>query len=38
MTSSLKEKIGKAQKLSIYEQVKGDIMIKVWETKMDEFK
>jgi chromosome segregation ATPase len=36
--SSLKEEIGKIQKSSISEQVKGDIMIKVWETKLDEFK
>jgi hypothetical protein len=35
---SSKEKIGKTQKLSISEQVKGDIMIKVWEAKMAEYK
>jgi hypothetical protein len=29
VASSLKEEIGKTQKLSIFEQVKGDIMIKV---------
>ena len=38
VTSLLKEGIGKTQKLSIFEQVKGDIMIKVWETKLDEYK
>jgi hypothetical protein len=38
VASSLKEEIGKTQKLSIYEQVKGDIMIKVWETKLAEYK
>ena len=31
VASSLKEEIRKSQKLSIYEQVKGDIMLKVWE-------
>jgi hypothetical protein len=35
---SSKEEIGKTQKLSISEQVKGDIMIKVWETKLAEYK
>jgi hypothetical protein len=35
---SSKEEIGKTHKLSISEQVKGDIMIKVWETKLAEYK
>jgi hypothetical protein len=35
---SSKEEIGKTQKLSISEQVKGDIMIKVWEAKLAEYK
>jgi hypothetical protein len=35
---SSKEEIGKTQKLSISEHVKADIMIKVWETKLDEYK
>jgi hypothetical protein len=38
VASSSKEEIGKTQKLSISEQVKGDIMIKVWETKLAEYK
>ena len=35
---SSKEEIGKTHKLSISEQVKGDIMIKVWETKLAKYK
>jgi hypothetical protein len=35
---SSKEEIGKTRKLSISEQVKGDIMIKVWEAKLAEYK
>jgi hypothetical protein len=38
VASSSKEEIGKTQKLSISEQVKGDIMIKVWEKKLAEYK
>jgi hypothetical protein len=38
VASSSKEEIGKTQKLSISEQVKGDIMIKVWESKLAEYK
>jgi chromosome segregation ATPase len=38
ITSLQKEEIGKNQKLSISEQVKGDIMIKVWESKLVEYK
>jgi hypothetical protein len=38
VASSLKEEIGKNQKLSISKQVKGDIMIKVWESKLAEYK
>jgi hypothetical protein len=38
MAFSSKEEIGKTQKLSISKQVKGDIMIKVWETKLAEYK
>jgi hypothetical protein len=35
---SSKEEVGKIQKLSIFEQVKGDIIIKVWEAKMAKYK
>jgi hypothetical protein len=38
ITSLQKEETGKTQKLSISEQLKGDIMIKVWETKLEEYK
>jgi DNA repair exonuclease SbcCD ATPase subunit len=38
ITSLQKEEIGKTQKLPISEQVKGDIMIKVWETKLQNIK
>jgi hypothetical protein len=38
ITSLQKEEIGKAQKLPISEQVKGDILIKVWESKLAEYK
>jgi hypothetical protein len=38
VTSSLKDEIGKNQKLSISEQMKGDVMIKVWESKLAEYK
>jgi hypothetical protein len=38
ITSLQKEETGKTQKLSISEQLKGDIMIKVWETKLAEYK
>jgi hypothetical protein len=38
ITSLQKEEIGKTQKLPISEQVKGDIMIKVWESKLAEYK
>ena len=38
MAFSSKEKIVKAHKLSISEQIEGDIMIKVWETKLAEYK
>jgi hypothetical protein len=38
ITSLQKEEIGKTQRLPISEQVKGDIMIKVWETKLEEYK
>jgi hypothetical protein len=38
VASSQKEEIGKTHKLSISEQVKGDIMIKVWESKLAEYK
>ena len=33
-----KEEIGKSQKLSIPEQLKGDVMLKVWETKLEGYK
>jgi hypothetical protein len=35
ITSLQKEETGKTQKLSISEQLKGDIIIKVWETKLE---
>jgi hypothetical protein len=38
ITSLQKEEAGKLQKLSISEQLKGDVMIKVWETKLEEYK
>jgi hypothetical protein len=38
VTFSSKEEVGKIQKLSISEQVKGDIIIKVWEAKLAEYK
>jgi hypothetical protein len=38
ITSLRKEETGKTQELSISEQLKGDIMIKVWETKLAEYK
>jgi hypothetical protein len=33
-----KEDIGQSQKLSIPEQLRGDVMLKVWETKLKEYK
>jgi len=38
ITSLQKEENGKSQKLSISEQLKGDVMIKVWETKLEGYK
>ena len=38
ITSLQKEEAGKLQKLSISEQLKGDVMIKVWETKLEGYK
>jgi hypothetical protein len=38
VTFSSMEESGKTQKLSISEQVKGDIRIKVWESKLAEYK
>jgi hypothetical protein len=38
VTSSLKDEIGKNKKLSISEQMKGEVMIKVWESKLAEYK
>jgi chromosome segregation ATPase len=38
ITSLQKEETRKSQKLSISEQLKGDIMIKVWETKLEGYK
>jgi hypothetical protein len=35
---SSKEEVGKIQKLSISKQVKGDIILKVWEENMAEYK
>jgi hypothetical protein len=38
LTALQKEEIGKSQKLSIAEQLKGDAMIKVWETNLEGYK
>jgi hypothetical protein len=38
ITSLQKEETRKSHKLSISEQLKGDIMIKVWETKLEGYK
>jgi CRISPR/Cas system-associated endoribonuclease Cas2 len=38
LTALQKEEIGKSQKLSIAEQLKGDEMIKVWETNLEGYK
>ena len=38
ITTLQKEEIGKSQKLSILEQLKGDTMIKVWETNLESYK
>ena len=38
VASSLKDEIEKNQKLSVSEHVKGDIMIKFWESKLAEYK
>jgi hypothetical protein len=39
MISNLqKEDIGQSQRLSIPEQLRGDVMLKVWETKLREYK
>jgi uncharacterized protein with gpF-like domain len=35
---SSKEEAGKIRKLSIYEQVKGDIILKVWEENLAKYK
>jgi hypothetical protein len=35
---SSKEEVGKIQKLSIYEQVKRDIILKVWEANLAKYK
>jgi hypothetical protein len=35
---SSKEEVGKINKLSISEQVKGDIILKVWEANLAEYK
>jgi hypothetical protein len=35
---SSKEEVGKIKKLSISEQVKGDIILKVWEANLAEYK
>jgi hypothetical protein len=35
---SKKEEVGRIHKLSISEQVKGDIILKVWETNLTEYK
>ena len=35
---STKEEVGKIKKLSISEQVKGDIILKVWEASLAEYK
>jgi hypothetical protein len=38
ITALQKEETGKSQKLSISEQLKGDVMIKVWETNLEGYK
>jgi hypothetical protein len=38
ITALQNEEIGKSQKLSISEQLKGDAMIKVWETNLEGYK
>jgi hypothetical protein len=38
LTALQKEEIGKSPKLSILEQLKGDAMIKVWETNLEGYK
>jgi hypothetical protein len=38
LTALQKEEIGQSQKLSIPEQLKGDVMLKVWETKLKGYK
>jgi hypothetical protein len=38
ITALQKEETGKSQKLSISEQLKGDAMIKVWETNLEGYK
>ena len=38
ITSLQKEEAGKSQRLSISEQLKGDVMTKVWETKLEGYK
>jgi len=35
---SSKEEVGKIHKLSIYEQVKGDIILKMWGANLAEYK
>ena len=35
---STKEEVGRIKKLSIFEQVKGNIILKVWEASLDEYK
>jgi hypothetical protein len=38
LTALQKEEIGQSQKLSIPERLKGDVMLKVWETKLKGYK
>ena len=38
LTALQKEEIGGSKKLSISEQLKGDAMIKVWETNLEGYK
>jgi predicted transcriptional regulator len=38
ITALQKEEIGNSQKLSILEQLKGDAMIRVWETNLEGYK
>jgi hypothetical protein len=38
LTALQEEEIGQSQRLSISEQLKGDVMLKVWESKLEGYK